>query len=178
MRFLAIFPSVFFASTTYAAACEMSSIKDCGNTNALVWAQSFQPALRGFLNKKKVGWLGQKQDVADVVTEVLGGVPDDVANVTEGLLRFSAVRPQSATERGSVFISTDGKIQAIGVLHFNCAKQCEKTYSLSIMVASDDAKLVKLAEAWGEEQMQLNKQSGFDDTLTVLSHLEVLVQKR
>lgn len=177
MRFTAIVLYMLFASAAHAApVCGMSSIGDCGNTNQLVWAESFKPALRSFLDRKTVSWLGQKQDIEAVVEEVLGGAPDNVATVAEGLLRFSAVRHQSATERGAIFISSEGKIEAVGVLHFNCAKRCEKTYSLSILLASENARLVSLVRAWGDEQMQQNAQSGFEDDLTKIDRVEVLTR--
>lgn len=104
MRFLALSLYLFTASVASAAqSCEMSSIGACANTNALVWAKSFKPALLTFLDKRKVAWLGERQAVARVTQEVLGGAPDDVAKVADGVLRFSAVRAQSALERGGDF---------------------------------------------------------------------------
>lgn len=178
MRFIALFLCMIFASKAYAAStCEMSSIAGCTNTNQLVWAKSFEPALRSFLDKKKVAWLGQRQDVAEAVQEVLSGAPDDVVKVMNGLLRFSAVRHQSATERGAIFISTDGKIEAIGVLHFNCEHRCEKTYSLSTLLKHKDARLASLVQAWGDEQMKINKERGLEENLTAIGHFEVLTRK-
>lgn len=166
------------ASAAYAAQpCALSSIAGCANTNELVWAKSFKPALHAFLDKKKVKWLGQRQDVADVVVEVLGGVPDHVVKVGDGMLRFSAVRPQSALERGAIFITETGAISAIGVLHFNCAKQCEKTYTLTVIADKKDALLGALVQKWGDEQMQLNKQNGLESELTSIGRVELLANK-
>lgn len=175
MRFLALSLYLFTASVASAAqSCEMSSIGACANTNALVWAKSFKPALLAFLDKRKVAWLGERQAVARVTQEVLGGAPDDVAKVADGVLRFSAVRAQSALERGAIFITDTGTIKAIGVLHFNCATTCEKSYSLSIITPLEDEKSAALVRAWGDEQMTLNKKNGLESDLTTIAHVEVL----
>lgn len=182
MRVLvAIFASVLTASTAAATAggsCELASIDSCSNTNQLVWSKSFQPALEAFLGKRTVRWLGEKTDVSEVVAEVLGGPPDDAVEVPGGLIRFSAVRPQSATERGAVFIAADGTINAAGVLHFNCARQCDKTYSLTMLMATEDKALMQLVLAWGVEQMQLNERTGFEKELTTIGRVEVLTPGR
>ncbi|CAN7689435.1 hypothetical protein LJR030_003182 [Rhizobium sp. LjRoot30] len=179
MRFLAVLTYLLLAPIANAAAvCEISSILGCSNTNELLWAKSFEPALRGFLDKRKVSWLGQKQGISDAVEEVLGGAPDDAKEVAPGIFRFSAVRPHSATERGAIFISKEGDIEAIGVLHFNCAKQCDKTYSLSMVVKKEDDALTSLVQAWGKEQMHLNEQNGLEDGLTSIGRVELLTIKR
>lgn len=181
MRVLvAMFASVLTASTAAAAggSCELASIDSCANTNQLVWSKSFQPALGAFLGKRTVRWLGEKADIGEVVAEVLGGPPDDAVKVSGGLIRFSAVRPQSATERGAVFIAADGTIRAAGVLHFNCTRQCDKTYSLTMLMATEDKALMQLVLAWGVEQMQLNERAGFEKELTAIGRVEVLTPGR
>lgn len=179
MRLLALFFYIATASATYAAQpCELTTIAGCANTNALVWAKSFKPALLKFLDKEKVSWLGERQDMAEAVLDVIGGVPDDVVTVEDGMLRFSAVRPHSALERGAIFITGKGAIRAVGVLHFNCAKQCEKTYTLAVIADKEDAKLGALVRAWGDEQMQLNKENGFESNLTSIDRVEALASKR
>jgi len=162
------------AASAAGASCELTSISACSDTNELAWSTSFQPALKAFLGKRTVSWLGEEADIADVVAEVLGGPPDAPAEVKGGLIRFSAVRPQSATERGAVFVSPDGAIKAAGVLHFNCAQQCDKAYSLTMLMTSEDKALMQLVLAWGTEQMQLNEESGFEKDLTTIGRVEVL----
>ncbi len=175
MRFLALSLYLLTASVASAApSCEMSSIGACADTNALVWAKSFKPALLKFVDKKKVAWLGQKQTIASVTEEVLGGAPDEVAKVADGILRFSAVRAQSALERGAIFITDKGTIKAIGVLHFNCTTKCEKSYSLSIITPLGDEQSAALVRAWGDEQMTLNKENGLESDLTTIAHVDVL----
>lgn len=179
MRFLALSLYLATASVAFAAApCEMASIGGCANTNDLVWAKSFKPALHRFLDKKAVAWLGKRQDIATVVQDVLGGVPDDVVTLKDGMFRFSAVRQHSALERGAIFITDKGTIAAIGVLHFNCGKQCEKSYSLSVVADKNDARLGALVRAWGDEQMRLNKENGLESDLTTITHVEAVANKR
>jgi hypothetical protein len=172
---VAVFAGLVMATAANAAAasCELASIGACADANELVWSKSFHPALEQFLGKREVGWLGQKAEIADVVSEVLGGPPDAARQVPGGLTRFSASRPQSATERGAVFIAADGTIKAAGVLHFNCKRQCDKAYSLSILVAREDKALMQLVLAWGIEQMKLNEENGWDDLKTI-GRVEVL----
>lgn len=177
MRVLSAILASFLAATAASAAgasCELTSIRSCSDANDLVWSKSFQPALQAFLGKRAVTWLGEKAEIADVVAEVLGGPPDEPAAVAGGLTRFSAVRPQSATERGAVFIAADGTIKAAGVLHFNCAQQCDKAYSLTMLMTSEDKALMQLVLAWGVEQMQLNEENGLDKDLTTIGRVEVL----
>jgi hypothetical protein len=173
----AILASGLTAAATAAAAgtpCALASVRSCADTNQLVWSTSFQPALQTFLGNRAVSWLGQKAEIADVVSEVLGGPPDAPVEVAEGLIRFSAVRPQSATERGAVFIAADGTIKAAGVLHFNCAQRCDKSYSLTMLMTSEDKALMRLVLAWGIEQMQSNEANGLDKDLTTIGRVEVL----
>lgn len=170
---LASFMTAATASTA-SASCGLASLGSCSDTNDLVWSESFQPALKAFLGKRNVTWLGEKADIADVVSEVLGGPPDAPVTVDGGLVRFTAVRPQSATERGAVFIAPDGSIKAAGVLHFNCAKKCDKAYSLTMLMTSEEKPLMQLVLAWGVEQMQLNEENGFDKNLTTIGRVEVL----
>ena len=178
MRLAAIFMQMLVVSTAYASPpCEMSSIGSCANANDLIWAKSFRPALDGFVGGRKVSWLGHREDIADVVQDVLSGPPDDVMNMEDGMRRFSAVRPHSATERGAIFISDDGTIRAVGVLHFNCVKRCEPSYSLSIILANDDRQLASMVRAWGDEQTTQNAQSGFEKNLTSIGRVEVLIVK-
>ena len=179
MRVLVTMFVCMLTTATVAAAagqCELDSIGSCADTNQLVWSKCFQPALAAFLGKRQVRWLGKKAEIADVVGEVLAGPPDDRVTVTDGLYRFSATRPQSATERGVVFLDEDGVIKVAGVLHFNCTQQCNKTYSLSILLPKEDKKLMQLVLAWGIEQMKSNEQNGWDD-LTTIGRVEVLTSE-
>jgi hypothetical protein len=181
MRIIAAILATGLTAAAAAAAgtpCQLSSIRACADTNQLVWSKSFQPALDAFLGKRAVTWLGEKAEVADVVAEVLAGPPDAPVEVTEGLVRFSAVRPQSATERGAVFVAEDGTIKAAGVLHFNCAQRCDKTYSLTMLMTAEDKALMQLVLAWGTEQMQLNQESGLDKDLVTIGRVEVLTPGR
>lgn len=157
--------------------CDMAAIAHCANASQLLRAPGFEEALGRVLDGRQVTWLGRQRSVGDVVREVLGGAPDDAAQVAHGLLRFLAVRAGSATERGAIFVSGDGTIAAIGVLHFNCAKRCDKTYSLSILVNHDDARPVALVRAWGAEQMALNRERGFEEDLAVIARVEVLTRQ-
>lgn len=176
----AILASGLTAAVAAAAGtpCELASIRSCADTNQLVWSKSFQPALETFLGKRAVTWLGEKAEIAEVVSEVLGGPPDAPVEVKGGLIRFSAVRPQSATERGAVFIAADGAIKAAGVLHFNCAQRCDKTYSLTMLMTAEDKALMQLVLAWGVEQMQLNEENGLGKDLVTIGRVEVLTPGR
>ena len=160
-----------------ASTCAMDSIAHCATASDLIWAPSFEPALRGFAGDRQVGWLGRQNPLADVVLEVLGGAPDEVVPVADDLLRFSAVRHQSALERGAILIARDGLIAAIGVLHFNCATGCDRSYSLAILMAREDAGLAAQVRDWGEAQMALNRQSGLEDDLAVIGRVEILTRQ-
>lgn len=175
MRVLATIFACMLTATAVDAAeqCGLKSVGACTDTNRLVWSESFEPALKAFLGKRRVGWFGRQARIADVVREVLSGPPDEPVKVADGLYRFSAVRPHSATERGAIFIAEDGTIKAAGVLHFNCGKQCAKTYSLSILLPREDKALAQLVQAWGTEQMKRNEQNGWND-ITTIGRVEVL----
>lgn len=178
-RILAIAATVFLCTTTLASAagteCSMKTIKSCENTNSLVWAKSFQSALERFAGTKKVRWLGAKMTLADVVSEVLGGGADDRIEVAPGLYRFNAFRPDSATERGAVFIDASGVIKAAGVLHFNCEKSCSKSYHLAIILKEKDAALEKLVSDWGAAETKKNADDGFGEDLSTISETAVII---
>lgn len=180
MRIALVMTLSLVASTALAAGepCELGSVKACQNTNQLVWSKTFKPALDRFLGKRKVGWLGPKKDIGWAVDEVLGGPPDDVVKVGEHMLRFSAVRFQSAEERGSVFISDTGDIMAVGALHFDCAKGCDKAYTLTMVLPGKDKALEKQVRAWGDEQMKLNADGQYQPAITKIAKVEVMESAR
>nr|WP_316650894.1 hypothetical protein [uncultured Gellertiella sp.] len=176
MRLAILLAGALFATSASAAggACALKSIANCATMNDLIRAKGFKPALQSFLGSRKVGWLGQKHSLTDVVEEVLGGAPDDTVVVSAGLRRFSASRYQSAMERGSVFVSDSGGIKAAGVLHFNCTRACENTYTLSILLGRKDDALAGQVRQWADEQMQHNKEAGFDAETTLIARVELL----
>ncbi len=180
MRLAIIALSTFLATGAFAAGteCGMKAITACGNTNNLVWAKSFKPALKRFAGKQKVRWLGPKMSLPDVISEVIGGGGDDMIVVSPGLYRFNAFRPHSATERGAVFISADGAIKAAGVLHFNCEKNCDSKYHLAVILRAPDEVLEKQVRAWGDEETRKNADQGYEADLNAVAQTDVIVVKK
>jgi hypothetical protein len=160
-----------------AADCSLKTIGDCGDTNELIWSSDFRPALKAFLGKRKVDWLGQRDKIADVVGEVLGGPPENAVKLEGDLIRFAGSRQHSAVERGVVLIATDGTIKAAGVLHFNCGKGCEESYTLSILLAAPDDRLAGLVKDWGAAEMKANAENGLDGGMAKIGKTEVLTPK-
>ncbi len=165
------------ASQADYKTCALKKITACDNTNELTLSSGFEPALKRFAGKQKVRWLGPKMTLSNVVLEVVGAGGDDRVEAAPGLYRFSAFRPHSATERGAVFVAADGKVKAAGVLHFNCAKSCDKTYNLAIILKAPDAELEKLVKAWGDDETRKNAEQGFEKDLTIIGHTEVITPK-
>lgn len=178
---LVVFAALFLTATSALAdrnTCQMKSITQCEDANTLIWAKSFGPALSRFAGSQKVRWLGTRMPLSEVVTEVLGGGGDARQEVAPGIYRFAAFRPHSATERGAIFIAADGTIKAAGVLHFNCAKRCESTYNLAILLKKPNAELEKLVKAWGDQETKSNADNGYEADLTTIAHTEVVLVKR
>lgn len=180
MRLAASLAILLLTATTSLAAgdCALKAVSNCATMNDLVWAKDFKPAVQRFAGKRKVAWLGEKDSVSSVLLEVLGGAPDDSVVLKNGLHRLSASRSQSAMERGAVFVTADGRIKAAGVLHFNCGRECEKTYSLAILLEKPDPELAALVRGWGEEQMKANRDNGMDADSTTIAHEQVLTRAK
>ena len=139
------------AADTSAVQCGIHNLDACQNTNQLVWDDNFDDALRKFVGNQSANWLYEDGTEIGQVIDVLGGPPDDKVELPSGLLRFSACRPHSCDEKGAVFLTPDGTIEVIAILHFNCGNGCSDAYTLTILVHKEDEHFVKHAETWAAD---------------------------
>ena len=132
-----------------ASACTPHRPAACVDTNALIIQAGFARALRAYAGPGRASWLYPDGRVADQVIDVLHGPPDAPVVLGPDLVRLSACRAHSCTEKGAAFLTTAGRIQAVAVLDFHCTKRCEDAYTLEV-ITRDPARFTPLARAWGE----------------------------
>ena len=112
------------AAAASVPPCDLGHLARCPDTNALVWSKGWDKAVRDFLGplgSKRVDYLDRGGTLSSAVAAVLGGPPDERARAGE-YYRFSACRAHSCPEKGAVLLTPNGRIQAIAVLHSDCAK--------------------------------------------------------
>ncbi len=132
-----------------APACTPYRPAACASINALIVQPGFARALKLYGGSAKADWLYAGGRVGDQLVEVLHGPPDAPASVGADLVRLSACRAHSCPEKGAAFLTSAGRIQAVAVLHFRCAKTCADDYTLSV-VTRDPGRFVPLARAWAQ----------------------------
>lgn len=133
---------LFSAAVVASAAtpCGLKSLDTCRNTNALVWAKDFEPALKAFLGNARGSYIGDNRLVSNQVEEALGGPPDAPHQLPSGDWLFTACQPHECGVKGAVVIDKTGTIEAVGLISYDChhvpfgQSQCERSPELTIFV--------------------------------------------
>lgn len=108
------------------AACVPARKSDfCANTNMnqLVWEPGFEEAVGDFFGAEHGDFYEPGTPVSDQVLAGLGGPPNDLERLRDGLVMGSACRPHSCTERAAVIVQCPSTIVAAGVKHFRCRSE-------------------------------------------------------
>ncbi|GAA3965052.1 hypothetical protein GCM10022278_23580 [Allohahella marinimesophila] len=90
------------------------------NTNQLVWNEAFVAALHAFHGTTRASLFGRDELLVEQALTGLGGPPDRIRTLSEGLVMASACRADSCTEKAAVVLSCPDTIEAVGVLHYRC----------------------------------------------------------
>lgn len=109
-----------------AARCSLSHLEFCTDTNELVWSQAFESAVRRFLGDRRANYLYGRGRVSDQAIDVLGGPPDRPTKIGR-FWRFTACRAHSCSEKGAAVIAPNGEIEALAILHSDCAEVTRPT---------------------------------------------------
>lgn len=134
-----------------AADCNLAHIHHCSNTNQLVWAEDFEPAVEAFLGVQQAAFLYETAPLAAQMIDVLGGPPEDVTSLPDDDLLFAACRAHSCQEKGAVAISPHGRIRAMAILsyHIGTTDQVDQRF-LDIYVCPDTKASTRAAMgSWG-----------------------------
>jgi len=132
-----VFYSAFLAFFLLAAAplhaAELTAYK---NTNALVMDKQFRASLKHFFGGAKGSYLWAADLVSAQALEALGGPPDDLQPLDNGLTLASACRAHSCPEKGAVLLQGNGVVAA-ALINFKChgePMECAEDPTLTIFL--------------------------------------------
>ena len=136
-------PPVAAVAAHAAGRCALTRLSACGDTNQLVLSPGFRSAVTRFV--------GRGPEAVDALN-ALGGPPDDPVEVGPGLSRFSACVAHDCPDKGAAFITSDGRLQAIGLLNLNVPLNGgAQTYSLKVIAPpAQAARFTALATSWAQ----------------------------
>lgn len=125
------------------AACVPDRRSDfCAKTdmNQLVWMPGFEEAVDRFFGAERGVFYWTDGSVSEQVIAGLGGPPNDLERLRDGLVMGSACRAHSCDERAAVIVQCPSTIVAVGVKHFPCAFEpegdhCDLTPTFTIFSA-------------------------------------------
>jgi len=88
------------------------------NTNELAWDSQFQHALHRFFGELRDEHFSDGQLVAEQALARLGGPPDDLQGLGEGLVLAAACKAHSCPEHGAVVIDCPSTILAVAIVRY------------------------------------------------------------
>jgi hypothetical protein len=88
------------------------------NTNQLSWDPEFADAVRSFFGELRDSHFSDGQKVADQALERLGGPPDDLKSLQDGLVLAAACKAHSCPEEGAAVISCPSTIVAVAIVRY------------------------------------------------------------
>ncbi len=103
-------------------ACSVARLSGCTDTNRLIWAADFRPALEHFLGRyarARVDYL-YVGGLLTQIEDVLGGPPDPPRALPDGGILFTACRSHSCPEKGAVAFDADGRMIVASILSYHC----------------------------------------------------------
>lgn len=107
---------MLMACVTPAAAGDLADYK---NTNQLVWDKQFKASVNHFFGGTKGSFLWGDDLISAQLLEALGGPPDDLHKLDDGLVLASACRAHSCPEKGAVILKDNGVVAA-ALISFKC----------------------------------------------------------
>lgn len=102
--------------------CSVAQLSGCTDTNRLVWAKDFRPALAHFLGRYarvRVDYIYAGR-LLPQIEDVLGGPPDAPRALPDGGMMFTACRPHSCTEKGAVAFDASGRMIVASIVSYRC----------------------------------------------------------
>ena len=126
----------FLADPKY---CSLKELDNCPNINR-VPGKELNDILGHFLaHEPKGAVIGRPNENAhDAIMSNLGGPPDDVALLSDGLRLYSACRPHSCTEKAAVVFGSDGTVRGVAALEYRCQEMsCVDDYAVTVFLKAD-----------------------------------------
>jgi hypothetical protein len=93
------------------------------NTNQLSWDPQFPDAIRSFFGELRDTQFSAGQKVAEQALERLGGPPEDLKSLPDGLALAAACKAHSCPEEGATVISCPSTIVAVAIVRYS--QQCD-----------------------------------------------------
>ena len=138
--------------------CSVAHLAGCTDTNRLVWAKDFRPALARFLGRygrDRIAYLYPGR-LLPQIEDVLGGPPDAPQRLPDGGILFTACRPHSCTEKGAIAFDADGQIVVVSIVSYRCGTggRCASSPELDHYVRDPAGSAVARAaiHAWAQAQ--------------------------
>lgn len=139
-----------------ARTCGLRRLELCDNTNYLVDRPDFLHALRRFVGRGRF-YDDPRASKYDAAVEALHGPPDPRVQAAPGLLRFGACVSHFCPDKGAVFITSAGEVQALALLNVDPPAQGDRDedrLTLELTVAPERRAMIEpLARAWAQEQI-------------------------
>jgi hypothetical protein len=88
------------------------------NTNQLSWDPQFTEAVRGFFGQLRDQHFSDGQRVADQALERLGGPPQDLKSLQDGLVLAAACKAHACPEEGAAVIECPSTIVAVAIVRY------------------------------------------------------------
>lgn len=119
MRLRQLYALVLLLASNVCHAGDFCSYSDA---NQLAWDKDFVKGVRTFFGDQKESYFWANGSLADQALAGIGGPPDTLQSMGEGLVLASACRAHSCDEKTAVVISCPSQIMSIGIIHFDCAR--------------------------------------------------------
>jgi hypothetical protein len=151
----------FFALGWLLAACSPSPAADfCAGTdmNQVVWKPGFERAVHAYFGEERADFFWPDGLIWEQAIAGLGGPPEPLKRLSEGLAIGSACRAHSCPERAAVVIQCPSRPVAFAIKHFRCSSSrggadCDTTATFTIFTEPAAPGLAKQQlEAWARSE--------------------------
>lgn len=142
-----------FALGWLLAACSPRPEADfCARTdmNQVVWIPEFERAVHAYFGEERDDFFWPDGLVAEQMIAGLGGPPEPLQRLPEGLVIGSACRAHSCPERAAVVIQCPSRPVAFAIKYFRCGDgDCDTTATFAIFTEPAAPQLARQQlEAW------------------------------
>jgi hypothetical protein len=143
----------FFALGWLLAACTPGPAEDfCARTdmNQVVWIPEFERAVHAYFGEERDDFFWPDGLISEQMIAGLGGPPEPLRRLSQGLALGSACRAHSCPERAAVVIQCPSRPVAFAIKHFPCRDgYCDTTASFTIFTRPGAPALARQElEAW------------------------------
>ena len=154
---------VLAGASGLCAAKDLCSYPD---TSGLVSDTKFASGIRSFFGSEKLTYFSKGHSTADQLMTWLGGPPDEVERIGDGLMFASACRAHSCVEKAAVVMACPNTVIAVGIFYYDLSsvdRPPDWTSRPHLMVYSADDNPVALGaiQAWAKQAAD-----GYNETLT------------